>query len=1036
VAVEQRANIWGCLGLDDFYDIVGNCCKDHSNGESFIAFLHNLVFDDLFYFVDSQDVLHDAATGFDEWHLHHHDTRITLIHGMEHTVISHRTAKNQVQNFVERLPETVKEFKMLVYNPLLRTDLGRVIDDDTGLPVGSPIFPTMDEVHAMPYSAPSTYSLSSDLSTSAAPNTTIRPPESPTPAKSTMDLEPQDTTEDVLEYTSAATGMPLTASLCLPTGVDGSYVPLEMGEATESATRDSTPFSSCTRRACCQTAQPCEHVLPMLHDPSMVSTGPSLAFDYLPLSTLSDSISISDCPISPPCPVVSRVHTVQTWSQRTSTPLSHIHLRSPHIYVNPIGSCPSCLAKLPFSLPRPPECHALVDSRALSHPTVTSSCVSLIVPLLDADDPSQQLYSSAGEISRGTICSGSGFRLSSSPEQAGIVAVAPKPSAGPEDSPDIKLFSLPRPPDATPSVTAQFPLSSDVLPQVLLPCRVGTTMITMFVACLFDRGVVLPWCRCNPLCHSCPDAAGSPLALVSVAVDLLMPVVPPFRPRFDHCAVLAPCALAVLRRSLGHLELYASTIVALSDAECPPSQLYSSAGEDGRCTIDLLPSLLCRLPDCATLNDGQATFCPYKAVPPFPLPHPPDYSLAGVAQLQLPNARLPLLPPRHARTTTTVCLGCRVDLFWSCRGPLHYSHTAAVRGVSLLDCCMGLFRSSCSPLPYSSAASGAPLSLVATLPGLSALPLPPSGHRFAVPQSIPLPCSAAPSATTLAPAIVRPSVPVLPSFHSRSNRCVDLAPRALVAPSRSLQHLASRALTIVPPFSSAGEDSRGAIRSDDTGPASQANLPFSLLLLPDFSPSAPTQFHSPDVLPPLLLTCPPDCGIPEGQQAWSPSVELLPPFLLPHLRDCSLTTSPHSSACLHPMIHSPEAISPFSLPRPPDCDPLYPWLHRLLKQLLLVSVDWGPHCPKPLFWSLDLSWHDISCSVPSASCHEAAPLAFFSVCHSDIVEMGEDVTKSRSFACTLIFVPPGTQLFWDSSIRSTAFVPLLPSQLRSRRFGK
>jgi hypothetical protein len=690
VTIEQRSNIRGCLEVTDFYDIHGHHCKDCSNGEPFLDYLHSLVFEDLFYFIGSQGVLRDAATTFDEWCISRRGTRLILVNGEEHTVIVRRKAAKQVKKFVEGLPDTVKQFKIIVYNPLLRHDLGRVIDEDTGHPICSPIFPTMDEVHAMPYSAHSPYSLPSDLSTSSSPNMATRPSESPVPVKSTMAPAPQDAPADALGTTSAATGMPFAASPCLPTVVDGSYVPLEMGEATESVTSVSSPFLSCTRCACCQTTQLCACVLPLLHDAPMVSTGPSLGFDCLVLSALPDSTSIPDCPTSPSHSGTSQVHTTQTQLHHAATspspcclaaiptniapietqlvPLSmdasllvheddsglctayeqwlghseYRHLQSLYIYVdgipagchnsNPVCAWPSCLANLPFSLPRPPECCTLDDSRAQSHSTATSGCVALIVPLLDADDPSQQPYSSAGENSRGTIRSGSYLRLSSSLEHAGIMADAPKPIASPECSADIMWFSLPHPPDAVPVVAAQSYLEA--------------------------------------LSFSLPR---------SPTYGLLIPAIEACRAQVHSGCVVA---------SIGNSQAWfhpPKVIVPVLDAAGPMYRPYSSAGEDSRVTIGS--------------GSSGPKYC--RDILLFALPRPPDAVSAATAQLHFPetlspslrhrlpdcatrspNVWLPFLPPRPAGTTVTACLfDCHMVLFWSHCGLLLNSRTAAAPGV-------------------------------------------------------------------------------------------------------------------------------------------------------------------------------------------------------------------------------------------------------------------------------------------------------------------------------------------------------------------
>jgi transposase InsO family protein len=165
VASEQRRNIRGCLELVDFYNIIDDRCKDRGDSELFIDMLHNLAFEDLFTFVGSQDVMRDPAATFDGWRISRRGTRIILVHGSSRVTLNHRKAETQIKNFVHALPDGTKQFQMLVFSPLLKTTLGRVIDETTGRAIGSPIFPTRDAAYSMAYGPRGGYSPPVDLPT-------------------------------------------------------------------------------------------------------------------------------------------------------------------------------------------------------------------------------------------------------------------------------------------------------------------------------------------------------------------------------------------------------------------------------------------------------------------------------------------------------------------------------------------------------------------------------------------------------------------------------------------------------------------------------------------------------------------------------------------------------------------------------------------------------------------------------------------------------------------------------------------------------
>jgi transposase InsO family protein len=165
VASEQRKYIRGCLELVDFYNIIDDRCKDRGDNSLFIDMLHNLAFEDLFIFVGTQDVMRDPKALFDGWRINRRGTRIVLVHGANQVTLNHRKAESQIKTFVHALPEKTTQFKMLVFSPLLKTTLGRVFDETTGRPIGSPIFPTRDAAYTMAYGPRGSYSPSAELST-------------------------------------------------------------------------------------------------------------------------------------------------------------------------------------------------------------------------------------------------------------------------------------------------------------------------------------------------------------------------------------------------------------------------------------------------------------------------------------------------------------------------------------------------------------------------------------------------------------------------------------------------------------------------------------------------------------------------------------------------------------------------------------------------------------------------------------------------------------------------------------------------------
>jgi transposase InsO family protein len=180
VASEQRHNIRGCLELIDFYNIIDNRCKDRGETELFIDMLHNLAFEDLFDFVGNQDVMRDPTATFDGWRISRRGTRIILVHGSSRVTLNHRKAEKQIKTFVNALPDHTTQFKMLVFSPLLKTTLGRVIDESTGRAIGSPIFPTRDATYTMAYGPRGSYSPPVELPT-ISENNELKPASSSSP---------------------------------------------------------------------------------------------------------------------------------------------------------------------------------------------------------------------------------------------------------------------------------------------------------------------------------------------------------------------------------------------------------------------------------------------------------------------------------------------------------------------------------------------------------------------------------------------------------------------------------------------------------------------------------------------------------------------------------------------------------------------------------------------------------------------------------------------------------------------------------------